>query len=79
MIKVMLCWDDASTPGGVAQAFTRFAAVPAPGLTLRLFSSATTSAAIPKDRARVKSTTLFSLHPDDENPLAHAMCEIEWI
>jgi hypothetical protein len=79
MIKVMLCWDDASVPGGMAQAHTRFAAVPVPGFEVRIFTSTCVGDAIPKDRARVKSATLFSLHPDDANPLAHAMCEIEWI
>ncbi len=84
MFKIMLTWTDASKPGGVAQCYMRFAAIPQPGTLLSTLNAPRSGDAPPAidgqlaNGARVTSTTLFALHPDDATPMAHAMCEVEW-
>ena len=75
MVGVMLCWDDASKPAGIAQAHVRLAAVPAPGFQVSVI--ATPIGATPPARvAVVKTTTLFTL---GEDLGIVAMCEVEWV
>lgn len=84
MFKIMLMWTDTSTTPRVRQCYMQFAAIPQPGNLLALLNAPRTCDPPPAidgqlaSGARVTSTTLFALHPDDDAPQAHAMCEVEW-
>jgi hypothetical protein len=77
MVNVMLCWDDSTAPGGAGQAFVRLISIPLPGFKVSVIAPPI-GGKLPLRDAVVKNVTLFTLMEGSE-PLAHAMCEVEWV